>query len=173
MSSHRLAGIVCRTARVLSEGDDRYRAQPGGDAACRKPGSSVHRGSPLGAHDTGWASLYAPLSLSLSKSPVSGCLCLATDLTWTVIVNVFLPKDRVAQVHQRFGFCEFVTDQDADDTMKSMNMIKLHGRPLRVNKVGCSAVPSAVPSCLLHQLGCVDSPMSACRLWQARTGLSA
>jgi hypothetical protein len=51
------------------------------------------------------------------------------------IVNVHLPKDRVTMQHQGYGFCEFATEEDADYAIKIMNMIKLFGKPIRVNKV--------------------------------------
>ncbi|TPX51088.1 hypothetical protein SeMB42_g01034 [Synchytrium endobioticum] len=50
------------------------------------------------------------------------------------VVNVHLPKDRVTMNHQGYGFCEFATEEDADYAMKIMNMIKLYGKPIRVNK---------------------------------------
>ena len=50
------------------------------------------------------------------------------------VVSVHLPKDRVSQTHQGYGFCEFQTEEDADYAVKVMNDIKLFGRPIRVNK---------------------------------------
>lgn len=52
------------------------------------------------------------------------------------LVNVHMPKDRVTQLHQGYGFVEFMTEDDADYGIKIMNMIKLYGKPIRVNKVG-------------------------------------
>ena len=52
-------------------------------------------------------------------------------------VNVHMPKDRVTQAHQGYGFIEFMSEEDADYAIKIMNMIKLYGKPIRVNKV-CS-----------------------------------
>jgi splicing factor 3B subunit 4 len=37
--------------------------------------------------------------------------------------------------HQGFGFCEFLTEEDAEYACKTMNQIKLWGKPIRVNKV--------------------------------------
>eukprot|EP00961_Rhodomonas_salina_P041370 557036-Rhodomonas_salina.1 len=37
-------------------------------------------------------------------------------------------------MHQGFGFVEFRTEGDAEYAIKIMNMIKLHGQPLRLNK---------------------------------------
>ena len=51
------------------------------------------------------------------------------------IVNVHLPKDRVTQTHQGYGFCEFMTEEDADYAIRIMNQIRLYGKPIRVNKV--------------------------------------
>lgn len=50
------------------------------------------------------------------------------------VVNVHLPKDRITQHHQGYGFVEFMTEDDAEYAIKIMNMIKLCGRPIRVNK---------------------------------------
>lgn len=46
-----------------------------------------------------------------------------------------MPKDRVTQNHQGYGFVEFLGEEDADYAIKIMNMIKVHGKPIRVNKV--------------------------------------
>ncbi|KAI5862745.1 RNA-binding domain-containing protein [Durotheca rogersii] len=65
----------------------------------------------------------------------------ATDaLVWELmvqagpVVNVHLPKDRVTQSHQGFGFVEFNGEVDADYAAKIMNGIRLYGKALRVNK---------------------------------------
>lgn len=50
------------------------------------------------------------------------------------IVNVHLPKDRVTQTHQGYGFVEFVSEEDAEYAAKIMNQIRLWGKPIRVNK---------------------------------------
>ena len=50
------------------------------------------------------------------------------------IVNVHLPKDRVTQNHQGYGFVEFASEDDADYAAKIMNQIRLWGKPIRVNK---------------------------------------
>jgi len=50
------------------------------------------------------------------------------------VVNVHLPKDRVSMSHQGYGFCEFLTEEDAEYACKIMNQIKLYGKPIRVNK---------------------------------------
>lgn len=49
-------------------------------------------------------------------------------------MNVHMPKDRVTQMHQGYGFVEFLSEEDADYAIKIMNMIKLYGKPIRVNK---------------------------------------
>jgi splicing factor 3B subunit 4 len=56
-------------------------------------------------------------------------------LIFYLIVNVHLPKDRVTQTHQSYGFVEFLTEEDADYAMKIMNQVRLYGKPIRVNKV--------------------------------------
>lgn len=50
------------------------------------------------------------------------------------IVNVHLPKDRVNQSHQGYGFVEFISEEDADYAAKIMNQVRLYGKPIRVNK---------------------------------------
>ncbi|KAF6022307.1 SF3B4 [Bugula neritina] len=50
------------------------------------------------------------------------------------VVNVHMPKDRVTMSHQGYGFVEFLEEDDADYAIKIMNMIKLYGKPTRVNK---------------------------------------
>ncbi|KIY71880.1 hypothetical protein CYLTODRAFT_368519 [Cylindrobasidium torrendii FP15055 ss-10] len=50
------------------------------------------------------------------------------------VSNVHLPKDRVSMAHQGYGFCEFLTEEDAEYACKIMNQIKLWGKPIRVNK---------------------------------------
>jgi splicing factor 3B subunit 4 len=50
------------------------------------------------------------------------------------IVNVHLPKDRVTQTHQGYGFVEFQTEEDAEYSAKIMNQVRLYGKPIRVNK---------------------------------------
>ena len=56
-------------------------------------------------------------------------------ITLCFIVNVHMPKDRVTQAHQGYGFVEFMGEEDADYAIKIMNMIKMYGKPIRVNKV--------------------------------------
>ncbi|CAI2177378.1 4769_t:CDS:2 [Funneliformis geosporum] len=41
---------------------------------------------------------------------------------------------RVTQTHQGYGFCEYMSEDDADYAIKIMNQIKLYGKPIRVNK---------------------------------------
>ncbi|TGZ83251.1 RNA-binding domain-containing protein [Ascodesmis nigricans] len=50
------------------------------------------------------------------------------------IVNVHLPKDRVTQSHQGFGFVEFISEEDAEYAARIMNQVRLYGKPIRVNK---------------------------------------
>lgn len=46
-----------------------------------------------------------------------------------------MPRDRITQQHQSYGFVEFMSEDDADYAIKIMNMIKIYGKPIRVNKV--------------------------------------
>ncbi|GAO48665.1 RNA-binding domain-containing protein [Saitoella complicata NRRL Y-17804] len=59
------------------------------------------------------------------------------------VVNIHLPKDRISQSHQGYGFAEFQTEADADYAVKIMNQIRLYGKPIRVNKASSDAKKSA------------------------------
>lgn len=50
------------------------------------------------------------------------------------IQNIHLPKDRVTQTHQGYGFVEFLSEEDAEYAAKIMNQVRLYGKPIRVNK---------------------------------------
>jgi splicing factor 3B subunit 4 len=74
----------------------------------------------------------------LQAGPVGAISHLPVHLAYGLInppVNVHLPKDRISMAHQGFGFCEFLTEEDAEYACKTMNQIKLWGKPIRVNKV--------------------------------------
>src|SRR5947207_11605435 len=57
------------------------------------------------------------------------------------IVNVHLPKDRVTQTHQGYGFVEFISEEDAEYAARIMNQVRLYGKPIRVNKVCAPPLP--------------------------------
>ena len=50
------------------------------------------------------------------------------------VKSVYMPKDKVTQSHNGYGFVEFLDVIDADYAIKILNMIKLFGRPLKVSK---------------------------------------
>lgn len=50
------------------------------------------------------------------------------------VVNVHIPKDKVSGKHLGYGFVEYRGEEDAEYAMKVMNMIKLYGKPLKINK---------------------------------------
>lgn len=50
------------------------------------------------------------------------------------IVNVHLPKDRVTQSHQGYGFVEFISEEDAEYAARIMSGIRIYGKQIRVNK---------------------------------------
>ncbi|KAM3455400.1 hypothetical protein MY3296_002380 [Beauveria thailandica] len=50
------------------------------------------------------------------------------------IHNIHMPRDRVTQSHQGFGFVEFRTPADAEYAASVVNGVKLFGKSLRVNK---------------------------------------
>ncbi len=50
------------------------------------------------------------------------------------VVHVHIPRDRISQQHQGYGFVELRSAEDADYAVKIMNQIKLYSKPLKVNK---------------------------------------
>ena len=46
---------------------------------------------------------------------------------------VRIPRDKITVEHQGFGFVEFRNEDDADYSIKIMHMIKLYGKPIKVN----------------------------------------
>ncbi|KAH7318540.1 hypothetical protein B0I35DRAFT_451349 [Stachybotrys elegans] len=59
------------------------------------------------------------------------------------IHNIHMPRDRVTQSHQGFGFVEFRTPSDAEYAANIMNGIKLYGKSLRVNKASADKQKAA------------------------------
>ena len=89
------------------------------------------RGAPDGAHDR---NQEATCYVGNIDERVSEELLWELFLQAGPVVNVYLPKDRVTNAHQGFGFVEFRGPEDADYAITLLNMIKLNGKPLRVNK---------------------------------------
>ena len=50
------------------------------------------------------------------------------------IVNIHIPRDKITGEHQGFSFVEFRSEEDSDYAIKIMHMIKLYGKPIKVNK---------------------------------------
>lgn len=50
------------------------------------------------------------------------------------VVSLFIPKDRVNQTHNGFGFIELASEGDADYAAKVLNGVKLFGKSIRVNR---------------------------------------
>lgn len=50
------------------------------------------------------------------------------------VVNVHMPKDKVSNSFLGYGFVEYRSELDADYAIKIMNMIKVYGKPIKVNK---------------------------------------
>jgi splicing factor 3B subunit 4 len=75
------------------------------------------------------------------------------------IQNVNLPKDRVTQIHQGFGFVEFMSEEDAEYAAKIMNQIRLYGKPIRVNKASADKQKMAEIGAELF-IGNLDSMVS-------------
>ena len=56
------------------------------------------------------------------------------------IVNVHIPKDKVSNKYLGYGFVEFRTEEDAEYAIKIMNMIKIFGKPIKINKASQNKV---------------------------------
>eukprot|EP00953_Heterococcus_sp_UTEX-ZZ885_P001984 1588-Heterococcus_DN1.PRE.1 len=62
------------------------------------------------------------------------------ELVWELmlqagpVINVHMPRDKITSAHQGYGFVEFRSEEDAEYAIKVLNMVKLFGKPLRVNK---------------------------------------
>lgn len=50
------------------------------------------------------------------------------------VANVHIPRDKVTNEHQSYGFVEFKSEEDADYSIKILHMVKLFGKPIKVNK---------------------------------------
>lgn len=50
------------------------------------------------------------------------------------VKSVYMPKDKVTQAHNGYGFIEFLDIMDADYAITILNMVKLFGKPLKVSK---------------------------------------
>nr|CAD2186268.1 unnamed protein product [Meloidogyne enterolobii] len=65
-------------------------------------------------------------------------------ILWELFVNsepvtsVNMANDRITGTHQGFGYIEFMSEEDADYAIKIMNMIKLFGKSIKVNKASAN-----------------------------------
>lgn len=50
------------------------------------------------------------------------------------VKSIYMPKDKVTNSHNGYGFVEFLDVIDADYAIAILNMIKVYGRPLKVSK---------------------------------------
>jgi len=50
------------------------------------------------------------------------------------VADVNMPVDKITQAHQGFAFVEYENADDADYSIRILNMCKLYGKPMRVNK---------------------------------------
>ena len=69
-----------------------------------------------------------------------------------------MPRDRITQLHQSYGFVEFMGEEDADYAIKIMNMIKLYGKPIRVNKVKLVHLYVGMHTPYLHSIVLIPRP---------------
>jgi splicing factor 3B subunit 4 len=62
------------------------------------------------------------------------------DLLWELcfnagpVVSVNMPRDKITGDHAGYAFVEFSSEQDADYAMKIMNMVRLYGKAIKINK---------------------------------------
>ncbi|KAF5249936.1 hypothetical protein FANTH_4799 [Fusarium anthophilum] len=80
------------------------------------------------------------------------------------IHNIHMPRDRVTQTHQGFGFVEFRTPTDAEYAANVMNGIKLYGKSLRVNKASADKQRAAEVGAELF-IGNLDPMVDEKILW--------
>ena len=72
------------------------------------------------------------------------------DVLWELflqcgpVVNVHVPRDKITGEHQGFGFVEFRSEEDSDYSIKIMHMIKLYGKPIKVNKASQDKITQEV-----------------------------
>lgn len=50
------------------------------------------------------------------------------------VVHAHIPRDRITQQHQGYGFIEFQSEEDAEYAAKVMSGVRLFGKPLRINR---------------------------------------
>mmetsp|Transcript_67338 Transcript_67338/g.161449 ORF Transcript_67338/g.161449 Transcript_67338/m.161449 type:complete len:218 (-) Transcript_67338:83-736(-) len=50
------------------------------------------------------------------------------------VANVHMPRDKITNTHQGYGFVEFKDEESADYAIQIMNMIRLFNKPIRLSK---------------------------------------
>ena len=60
------------------------------------------------------------------------------------VVNVHMPKDKVTQMHQGYGFVEFRSEIDADYAMKLMNMVGTSSNAVTLSCSQCTVLITLV-----------------------------
>jgi len=50
------------------------------------------------------------------------------------MTNLHIPIHKFNTEHPGFGFVDFKEEEDADYAVKVMHMVKLYGKPIKVNK---------------------------------------
>ncbi|CAG8637400.1 14954_t:CDS:2, partial [Acaulospora colombiana] len=70
-------------------------------------------------------------------------------IVWELMLQA--GPDRISMSHQGYGFCEFLTEEDAEYACKIMNQIKLWGKPIRVNKVSFVYVVRVATDCSVEK----------------------
>jgi len=62
------------------------------------------------------------------------------DILWELmlqsgpIASVNMPRDKITGDHAGYAFVEFSSEQDADYAMKIMNMVRIFGKAIKINK---------------------------------------
>uniref|UniRef100_A0A8C5Z7C3 Splicing factor 3B subunit 4 n=1 Tax=Marmota marmota marmota TaxID=9994 RepID=A0A8C5Z7C3_MARMA len=87
-------------------------------------------------------SIPSPMELNQNATVYMGGLDekVSEPLLWELflqagpMVNTHMPKYRATGQHQSYDFVEFLSEEDADCAIKIMNLIKLCGQPVCVNR---------------------------------------
>jgi len=80
------------------------------------------------------------------------------------VVNVHIPRDKLSRDHQGFGFVEFMTEPDADYAIRVMNLVKLYGKPIRLNKASRDKQTHDIGANLF--IGNLDPEVDEKQLWE-------
>jgi len=81
------------------------------------------------------------------------------------VVALNMPRDKITNLHQGFAFCEYNSPEDADYAIRIMNMVRLYGKPIRVNKASKEAKEQDIGANLF--IGNIDADVDDRMLYEA------